>query len=264
MFRSGILTQARVNQIVKRAEATPHNLRIVAKACSVLPQDLLAWFAAGQDPACKFPLMVELAWRINGLRADVAARNYARIEAAANGGKKTKTVTKPNPYTVENGVESPELKPVVEVTVEDVLPAAWAIEKIDALAAASHWEISPDAQQAEELHRMMQELTPTPLLTEGEPPMPIDDPSDGGEGDLAGVDDPERPGAEADAAAGAMPEAPGSLAGGHAAILPVELGSGVDEAPGLDGRAGAVDQRDNPTGPADVLDVHDQSLTGPE
>lgn len=166
MFRSGLLTQRRVEQIIKRAEATPHNLRIVAKACSILPQDLLAWFAAGQDPACTNPQMVDLAWRINCLRADVAARNYARIEAAATGGKKTKTVTKPNPYTVENGVESPELKPVVEVTVEDVLPAAWAIEKIDALAAASHWEISPDAEQAAELHRMMKELTPTPLLTE--------------------------------------------------------------------------------------------------
>jgi hypothetical protein len=158
VFRSGILTQARVNQIVKRAEATPHNLRIVAKACSVLPQDLLAWFAAGQDPACKSPLMVELAWRINGLRADVAARNYARIEAAANGGTKRKTVKKADAAGVVEAVEE---------HVETVLPAAWAIEKIDALAAASHWEISPDAQQAEELHRMMQELSPTPLLTAG-------------------------------------------------------------------------------------------------
>lgn len=167
MFRSGRLTKARLNQILRRAEATPHNLRVVAKACMILPQDLLAWFAAGQDPQCSDPLMVELAWEINKLRADVAARNYARIEAAANGGKKTKTVTKPNPLALEAGGDASAFPPVVEVTVEDVLPAAWAIEKIDALAGASHWEISPDAQQAEELHRMMRELTPTPLLTEG-------------------------------------------------------------------------------------------------
>lgn len=157
MFRSGLLTQRRVEQIVKRAEATPHNLRIVAKACSILPQDLLAWFAAGQDPACTNPQMVDLAWRINCLRADVAARNYARIEAAANGGTKRKRVVKADAAGVVEAVEE---------HVETVLPAAWAIEKIDALAAASHWEISPDAEQAAELHRMMKELTPTPLLTE--------------------------------------------------------------------------------------------------
>ncbi len=161
MFRSGLLTQRRVEQIVKRAEATPHNLRVVAKACGILPQDLLAWFAAGQDPACTNPQMRELAWRINCLRADVAARNYARIEAAANGGKKTKTVTRPGPK-----VEGEEPAPIVETTVEDVLPAAWAIEKIEEMASASYWEISPDAEQAEELHRMMRELTPTPLLPE--------------------------------------------------------------------------------------------------
>jgi hypothetical protein len=168
MFRSGRLTKARLNQILRRAEATPHNLRVVAKACMILPQDLLAWFAAGQDPQCTDPLMVELAWEINKLRADVAARTYARIEAAATGGKKTKTVTKPHPLALEAGREEDDtFKPIVEVTVEDVLPAAWAIEKIDALAAASHWEISPDAEQAEELHRMMRELAPTPLLPSG-------------------------------------------------------------------------------------------------
>jgi len=160
MFRSGRLTRARLNQILRRAEATPHNLRVVAKACMILPQDLLAWFAAGQDPKCTDPLMVELAWKINELRADVAARNYARIEAAANGGTKRKVVSKPK--TDGEGTFD-------EVTVEDVLPQAWAIEKIDALAAASHWEISPDAEQAEELHRMMQALSPTPLLPAGEP-----------------------------------------------------------------------------------------------
>lgn len=160
MFRSGLLTQRRVEQIVKRAEATPHNLRIVAKACSILPQDLLAWFAAGQDPKCTNPQMVDLAWRINCLRADAAARNYARIEAAANGGKKRKEVT--------------ESDGTVQTTEEDVLPAAWAITKIEELASASHWEIAPDAEQAEELHAMMRELTPTPLLQSGDsPPLPV-------------------------------------------------------------------------------------------
>lgn len=171
MFRSGPLTRTRLNQIMRRAEATPHNLRVVAKACLILPADLLAWFAAGQDPQCRDPLMVELAWKINELRADVAARNYARIEAAASGGKRRKVVTE------DDGTS--------QHTEEDVLPAAWAIEKIDQLAAASHWEISPDAQQAEELHRMMQDLSPTPLLGEGLKPeggIPAIRPLAGGDG----------------------------------------------------------------------------------
>jgi len=158
VFRSGRLTQARLNQIMKRAEATPHNLRIVAKACLILPADLMAWFVAGQDPECRDPLMVELAWKINALRADKAAENYARVEAAANGGKKGKRVVKKDPLGGPDAVEE---------TVEDVLPAAWAIEKLDQMAADSVWEIAPNAEQAEELHRMMRELTPTPLLTSG-------------------------------------------------------------------------------------------------
>lgn len=171
MFRSGPLTRNRLNQIMRRAEATPHNLKVVAKACLILPQDLLAWFAAGQDPKCRDPLMVELAWKINELRADVAARNYARIEAAASGGKKTKEVTE------NDGTK--------QVTVEDVLPAAWAIDRIDTLAAASHWEVSPDADQLEELHQMMGALAPTPLLTSGVPEVEVaDGVDDVAQGDL--------------------------------------------------------------------------------
>src|SRR5690606_29708136 len=73
----------------------------------------------------------------------------------------------------------------VEMQEETVLPAAWAIEKIDALAAASHWEISPDAQQAEDLHQMMAALTPTPLLESGVDEVVITDRvPDVGQGDV--------------------------------------------------------------------------------
>lgn len=118
----------------------------------IYPADLMAWYIAGQDPACADPLMVELAWSIAEARGEAAARNYERIIAAADGGVKKKTVIRPN------GDE--------ETTIEEVLAQSWAIEKLDELQQASHWEISPNQEQAAELHRLMAELKPTPLLPE--------------------------------------------------------------------------------------------------
>lgn len=131
MFRSGALTRRRLNSILEKATKHPHNLKAVAKACMIYPADLLAWYAAGQDPACKDPLMAELAWKIAELRFEKSAENFHRLETLAGEGH----------YQ--------------------------AIEKIEQLSAESHWEISPDAEQANELHKMMAELTPTPLLTDG-------------------------------------------------------------------------------------------------
>lgn len=159
MFRSGPLTRARVNQIMRWVEKLPNDLRTVAKACNIYPSDLLTWYAAGQDKDCQNPLYVELAWRVAEVRANARVRNYERVVAAADGGKKVKTVSKPDPANPGT--------PIVEITEEDVLPAAWAIEKLDTQAEASPWEVAPDAQQATELHAMMKELTPTPLLTDG-------------------------------------------------------------------------------------------------
>lgn len=153
MFRSGPLTRRRLNSILEKAARHPHNLKAVAKACMIYPADLLAWYAAGQDPDCRDPLMVELAWKIAELRFDKSAENYERIVAAADGGKKEKQTIK-----ADGGLE---------VTTEDVLPAAWAVEKLEQLAAESPWEISPNAEQAADLHALMRELHPTPLLTDG-------------------------------------------------------------------------------------------------
>jgi hypothetical protein len=152
-FRSGHLTRELLDEILELVTQLPHDLKGVARACGIYPADLLAWFAVGQDPQCIDPLMAELSRAVSRARFALAAANYARVVAAANGSTKRKTVTKPGGD--------------VEETVEDVLPQAWAVEKLDALQAASPWEISPNADQADELHKMMRELEPTPLLTEG-------------------------------------------------------------------------------------------------
>lgn len=159
MFRSGRLTRARLNQIIRWVERLPHDLKAVAKAVNIYPSDLLAWYAAGQDPECKDPLMAELAWKVAEIRAEKRAENFERIVAAASVGKKVKVIEKEN--------TNPDMPPTKEIHTEDVLPASWAIEKLDKMADASAWEIAPDNEQASELHRMMAELAPTPLLTDG-------------------------------------------------------------------------------------------------
>jgi len=136
LFRSGRLTEARVDQIVKWVERMPHNLRAVAKACRVYPPDLLAWYAAGQDLECTDRWMVQLAWEIDRIRADKAARNYERLETLADTGH------------------------------------FQAIEKLESLGEASPWEICPTGEQAAELHAMMRELAPTPLLAEAKTESP--------------------------------------------------------------------------------------------
>lgn len=74
--------------------------------------------------------MAELAWRVAEIRGEKAAANYARLETLATEGDFR------------------------------------AVERLDEMANASAWEIAPDAQQAEELHRMLGALEPTPLLPE--------------------------------------------------------------------------------------------------
>lgn len=225
MFRSGRLNEARVAQIVRWVERMPHNLRAVAKACRVYPPDLLAWYAAGQDLECADRWMVELAWEIDRIRAEKAAANYARIEAAANGGTKRKVVTKP-------GGE-------IEETIEDVLPQAWAIERLDALQEASPWEICPTGEQAAELHAMMRELEPTPLLG-------------------SGVDEKEVPDRVLNAGQGDVKLAPLGDA------VPVDV-VGIE---GIElGQGDGVHNDERPVvAEGDVLsnDVHTQSLTEPE
>lgn len=226
MFRSGPLTRRRLIQILAKVQLHPHDLKSVAKACMIYPADLMAWYVLGQDPECKSRLYVELAWGVNNARFERAARNLERIEAAANGGKKTKVVTKPHPLALEIGNEdNPAFKPVVEVTVEDVLPAAWAIEKLEALQAGSHWEISPNAEQAAELHAMMRELEPTPLLVAGQQDPNVADPPvlSGAVGPLAGGDG----GGEVEGAEGAG-DVPVVGIGGEALAAQEQAGRGVD------------------------------------
>jgi hypothetical protein len=132
VFRSGRLTRRRLDQVLRWVEKLPHNLKAVAKACNIYPADLMAWYVAGQDPDCRDPLMAELAWKVAEIRGERAAQNYARLETLAGEGH------------------------------------FQAIERLDAVADQSAWEISPNAEQADELHRMMRELQPTPLLPSGE------------------------------------------------------------------------------------------------
>lgn len=152
--RSGLLTQNRVNQICRWVEKLPNDLKKVAKACNIYPADLMYWYALGQTYDCPEPLCSELAWRIAEIRGEKAAENQLRIEAAANGGKKTKSVTKPNGE--------------VEITEEDVLPAAWAIDRLERQANESAFEIAPNDDIAQDLINAFESSKDVPLLPSGE------------------------------------------------------------------------------------------------
>ena len=165
MLRSGRLTQSRVNQIVSWVEKIPNDLRKVARACNIYPADLLYWYALGQAYDCPDPYAAELAWRISEIRGNKAAENQRRIEAAANGGTKTKRVTKADGD--------------VEVTEEDVLPAAWAIERLEQQAAASDFEVSPNDDLAKDLINAFESSREVPLLTSGEDPEQPEPPPEG-------------------------------------------------------------------------------------
>jgi hypothetical protein len=152
-------------------EKLPNDLKKVAKACNIYPADLLYWYALGQTYDCPDPYAAELAWRIAEIRAEKAAENQLRIESAANGGTKRKTVTKPGGDTEE--------------TEEDVLPAAWAIERLEKQANESAWEIAPNDDIAEDLINAFASSKEIPLLTQGEgdeqpAPDPASDPAPDG------------------------------------------------------------------------------------
>lgn len=195
MFRSGRLTRTRLNQILGWVEKLPHNLKAVAKACNIYPSDLMAWYAAGQDPTCRDPLMAELAWRVAEIRGQKAAENYARIEVLATEG---------------------DFK---------------AVEKLEEMSEASAWEISPDNEQAAELHKMLAALEPTPLLGSGVDEVVVED----------RVLDP----IQGDVELGAGPV-------GGVGVVPVRGEGEPERVVGEDGE-----------GEINVV-FHDQTLTGPE
>jgi hypothetical protein len=175
--RSGKLTAARVARICRWVEKIPNDLNKVARACMIYPADLLYWYALGQTYDCPDPLVAELAWRISEIRGDKAALRQAQLEKAAKGGKKRKVLAKRD----ETGKMVPQ-----EVTVETVLPNLAAVERLEAQANESLWEVSPNDAVAKDLIDVFESSREVLQLTEGSlgQQPEADSPSDG---DSAGV-----------------------------------------------------------------------------
>lgn len=209
--RSGALTRVRVEQICRWVERLPNDLPKVARACLIYPADLLYWFALGQTYDCPQPLAAELAWRVNVIRAKKASVNQKRIERGARGGRKVKEVFEIDPDTKE---------PILtEKVVEAVLPAQWAIERLEQQAAESSWELSPNDDVARDLVAAFEATKATPLLSEGR-----DREADAETRAALGADEQSATAQAGDTGvlggvAAAAPETPGNLGGGAAYVV---------------------------------------------
>lgn len=72
---------------VKRMGTGRRALHRAAKAAGFMPSDVWRWYTAGQHNDCASPLYAQLAWEVDQIRADRAAKNAERIERAADAGE---------------------------------------------------------------------------------------------------------------------------------------------------------------------------------
>jgi hypothetical protein len=131
------LTEKGLGILLAWIKRIPHDLATAARAAGYPPEMVLTWYWGGQTPGCPHPLWAELAWEVSQIRAKKAAANHRRVVKAAKGGTKRTETTKPNGD--------------VEVKVEDVLAAEWAVKQIDARLEKSAWATYPGRAVADEL-----------------------------------------------------------------------------------------------------------------
>lgn len=72
---------------VRRMGTGRRALHRAAKAAGFRPSDVWLWYNAGQRNDCASALYAELAWGVDQIRADRAAKNAERIERAADAGE---------------------------------------------------------------------------------------------------------------------------------------------------------------------------------
>lgn len=82
---AGDLNQQLADRIVKAVRKTPLSLRAAAYAVGMVQQDLRYIIKRGSLPGAD-PLWADTSRRIRGLIARAEAKNFARLQAAADGG----------------------------------------------------------------------------------------------------------------------------------------------------------------------------------
>ena len=136
------------------------SLRRASMAAGYPPEHVQTWLLHGRDPRCTSPLCATLAFEAAQIEAKKEAQYHRRIKAAASGGSKTTKTTRPG------GDE--------ETKVEEVLPAQWAIERLEKRLDASEWGIFPGEALADAILQAANESASSTrdlqVPSDGEPP----------------------------------------------------------------------------------------------
>ena len=107
---------------VRRMGTGRRALHRAAKAAGFRPSDVWLWYNAGQRNDCASPLYAALAWEVDQIRAERAAKNAERVEAAADRGE---------PWAIQRLDDALDAEPW-EVGVDEASERALLGELIDA------------------------------------------------------------------------------------------------------------------------------------
>lgn len=134
---AGDLTPELAERVVKAVKKTPLSLKSAAYAIGIIPAELRYIIRRGSLPGAD-PLWVDVSVRCRRLIAAAEARNFKRLEAAAQGGQfEEKTYSHDLP------------EPTLKETKVKVQPASVSAQaEIQRLIEADTWQIEPGPDDA--------------------------------------------------------------------------------------------------------------------
>ena len=145
---AGDLTPALAKSIVAAVRKTPLSLKSAAYACGLVVQDLRYMIKRGSLPGAD-PLWEDTSRRVRELIAAAEARNFARLEAAADGGTFEEVkVERPNLPSVEGQDAESSVLGSTTRTVKLVPAQVKAQCEIQRLIEKDDWKIDPTPEDA--------------------------------------------------------------------------------------------------------------------
>jgi hypothetical protein len=145
---AGDLTPALAKSIIAAVRKTPLSLKASANACGLVVQDLRYMIKRGSLPGAD-PLWEDTSRRVRELIAAAEARNFARLEAAADGGTFEEVkVERPNLPSVEGEPDAASVLGSTTRTIKLVPAAVKAQCEIQRLIEKDSWAIDPQPEDA--------------------------------------------------------------------------------------------------------------------
>ncbi len=146
---TGDLTPARAKRIVNAVRRTPLSLKSAAYAAGEIVQDLRYIIKRGSLPGAD-PLWAETSDKVRELIAAAEARNFARLEAAAEGGTFEEIrVERPNLPSVEGEADAESSVLGTTTRTVKLVPAAVRAQvEIQRMVERDTWGIDPTPEDA--------------------------------------------------------------------------------------------------------------------